>query len=121
MSSIGSASTRKPRAIDCNPTNFDELLGDDQKTWFFNSSVAEQTNVWLGGYHSMLRKMGVTKYNFFLDKMIYGRTDWLKQPWNVMAPVPIIFPSLCTLIRLETYLCSGFHEIKMLRKLLLCS
>jgi len=58
--------------------NFDELLGDDQKTWFFNSSVAEQTNVWLGGYHSMLREMGVKKYNFFLDEMILQKNRLIK-------------------------------------------
>jgi hypothetical protein len=37
----------------CNPAAFPELLGIDGKGWFFNSSVAEQTNVWLGGYHAI--------------------------------------------------------------------
>lgn len=41
-------------AIHCNPYRFNELLGEEGKAWFFNSSVAEQTNVWLGGYHSIL-------------------------------------------------------------------
>ncbi|KAJ7189855.1 hypothetical protein GGX14DRAFT_607746 [Mycena pura] len=36
----------------CNPADYPELLGPDGK-WFFNTSVTEQTNVWLGGYHSM--------------------------------------------------------------------
>ncbi|KAE9388674.1 hypothetical protein BT96DRAFT_835922, partial [Gymnopus androsaceus JB14] len=38
--------------------------------WFFNSSIAEQNNVWLGGYSSIVREMGSVKYNFFLDEMI---------------------------------------------------
>ncbi|KAF7304605.1 hypothetical protein HMN09_00863800 [Mycena chlorophos] len=54
----------------CNPRLFPELLGENGKAWFFNSSVAEQTNVWLGGFHSILREMGAVKYNFFLDEMI---------------------------------------------------
>ena len=65
-------------AVDCNPTNFKELLREDQKTWFFNSSIAEQTNVWLGGYHSMLREMVVGKYNFFLDEMILWKNRLIK-------------------------------------------
>lgn len=65
-------------AVDCNPTNFKELLGDDQKTWFFNSSIAEQTNVWLGGYHSILREMTAKKYNFFLDEMILRKNRLVK-------------------------------------------
>ncbi|KAF7331311.1 hypothetical protein MKEN_00008300 [Mycena kentingensis (nom. inval.)] len=54
----------------CSPLFFPELKGADGKAWFFNSSIAEQTNVWLGGYHSILRKMGCVKFNFFLDEMI---------------------------------------------------
>ncbi|KAF7318188.1 hypothetical protein HMN09_00327000 [Mycena chlorophos] len=53
----------------CNPAMFPELLVDGDK-WFFNSSVAEQNNVWFGGYHSMCREMTAVRYNFFLDEMI---------------------------------------------------
>jgi hypothetical protein len=56
----------------CNPHAFPELLGEEGG-WFFNSSIAEQTNVWLGGYHSICREMLVDKYNFFLDEMIMLR------------------------------------------------
>ncbi|KAJ7348297.1 hypothetical protein DFH08DRAFT_698265 [Mycena albidolilacea] len=59
----------------CNPAKFPELMGPDGKTWFFNTSIAEQTNVWLGGYHSMCREMLPVKYNFFLDEMIRLRND----------------------------------------------
>lgn len=33
----------------CNPADFPELLNEDGKSWFFNTSIAEQVNVWLGG------------------------------------------------------------------------
>ncbi|KAI0669972.1 hypothetical protein C8Q78DRAFT_976510 [Trametes maxima] len=56
-------------AIHCNPYNYRELLADDG-SWFFNSSVAEQTNVWFGGYHSIIREMGCILYDFFLDEVI---------------------------------------------------
>jgi hypothetical protein len=57
----------------CNPAIYPELLGTNDKGWYFNSSIAEQTNVWLGGFHSILREMGVERYNFFLDQMILQR------------------------------------------------
>jgi len=53
----------------CNPAMYPELMNDDGK-WFFNTSVAEQTNAWLGGYSSIVREMLPDKYNFFLDEMI---------------------------------------------------
>ncbi|KAJ7051020.1 hypothetical protein C8F01DRAFT_1343341 [Mycena amicta] len=56
-------------AYHCNPLLFPELVGEG-KAWQFNSSIAEQTNVWLGGYHAILREMGATKFDFFLDEMI---------------------------------------------------
>jgi hypothetical protein len=59
----------------CNPAKFPELMGPDGKTWFFNTSIAEQTNVWLGGFHSMCREMLLVKYNFFLDEMIRLRNE----------------------------------------------
>ncbi|KAJ7759415.1 hypothetical protein DFH07DRAFT_1023762 [Mycena maculata] len=40
----------------CNPASCPELSNPD-KTWYFNTSIAEQTNVWFGGYHSMCREM----------------------------------------------------------------
>ncbi|KAJ7190272.1 hypothetical protein GGX14DRAFT_579985 [Mycena pura] len=54
----------------CNPAMYPELLGPDGKHWWFNTSIAEQMNAWLGGYHSMCREMLSVKYNFFLDEMI---------------------------------------------------
>ncbi|KAJ6565215.1 hypothetical protein DFH09DRAFT_1315010 [Mycena vulgaris] len=54
----------------CNPADYPELMNEDGKTWFFNTSIAEQVNVWLGGYHAIVREMLPVKYNFFLDEMI---------------------------------------------------
>jgi hypothetical protein len=56
----------------CNPAAFPELL-NDKKGWYFNSSIAEQTNVWFGGYHAICREMLKDKYNFFLDEMVLRR------------------------------------------------
>jgi hypothetical protein len=62
---------------ECNAADFPELqeLGPDGKIkgWYFNSSVAEQTNAWIGGYISICREMHIDRYNFFLDEMIIRR------------------------------------------------
>ncbi|KAG2005875.1 hypothetical protein CC2G_002241 [Coprinopsis cinerea AmutBmut pab1-1] len=53
----------------CNPALYPELM-DDNGNWYFNTSVAEQTNAWLGGYHSICREMLPAKYDFLLDELI---------------------------------------------------
>jgi hypothetical protein len=57
----------------CNASADPELLGVNGKAWYFNSSIAEQTNVWLGSHHAICREMLVDKFNFFLDEMIMQR------------------------------------------------
>jgi hypothetical protein len=57
----------------CNPAAYQELIAEDNEGWYFNSSIAEQTNVWLGAYHAICREMLVDKYTFFLDEMILRR------------------------------------------------
>lgn len=42
----------------CNPYIWKELRNGDK--WRFNSSAAEQTNVWFGGYQSIVREMEST-------------------------------------------------------------
>ena len=54
----------------CNPADYPKLMDDDGTGWWFNTSIAEQVNVWLGSYHSICREMLPVKYNFFLDEMI---------------------------------------------------
>ncbi|KAJ7336318.1 hypothetical protein DFH08DRAFT_706356, partial [Mycena albidolilacea] len=53
----------------CNPALFQELIGSDGK-WVFNSSAAEQANVWFGKFKNVVQEMPVIRYNFFLDEMI---------------------------------------------------
>ena len=55
----------------CNLYCYPEVQNDDKLLWYFNSSIAEQTNVWFGGYHAICREMSVDKFNFFLDEMIF--------------------------------------------------
>lgn len=62
----------------CNPYQFKEMLYTDdngKEQWFFNTSIAEQTNAWFGQYHSMCREMGCIFYEFFLNEMILLHND----------------------------------------------
>ncbi|EIW86234.1 hypothetical protein CONPUDRAFT_148327 [Coniophora puteana RWD-64-598 SS2] len=54
----------------CNPADFPELQSGDGSGWWFNTSIAEQVNVWLGSFHAIVREMRPTRYNFFLDEMV---------------------------------------------------
>jgi hypothetical protein len=58
----------------CNPADYPELMGPNGE-WWFNTSIAEQVNVWLGGFHAICREMLPVKYNFFLDEMIRLRNE----------------------------------------------
>jgi hypothetical protein len=78
----------------CNPAAFPELASEDGKGWYFNSSIAEQTNVWLGGYHSICREMSVDKYNFFLDEMIFRRNRMTKAKLEKEGMSPQTWPVL---------------------------
>jgi hypothetical protein len=52
----------------CNPAHFSELLGKDSYGWYFNSSIAEQTNVWLSGIMPFYKKCMLIHTIFFLTK-----------------------------------------------------
>lgn len=81
-------------AVHCNPNNFPELIGEDGKSWWFNSSVAEQTNVWLGGFHAILRKMKAEKYDFFLDQMIMLKNELTREKLARADGMPGLVPDL---------------------------
>jgi len=66
----------------------------DDNGWFFNSSIAEQTNVWLGVYHSICCEMLVDKYNFFLDEMIMQKNRLTKMKLEKADCVPSSYPSM---------------------------
>lgn len=40
----------------------------------FNTEACEQLNAWLGGYESILKKMTVANYNWFLHVLLYYHT-----------------------------------------------
>jgi len=64
----------------CNPAAYPKLISKDNKGgWYFNSSIAEQTNIWLGGYHAICQEMLVDKYTFFLDEMILRRNHMTRE------------------------------------------
>jgi hypothetical protein len=63
----------------CNLAAYPELISQDNQGWYFNSSIAEQTNVWLGGYHAICREMLIDKHAFFLDEMILCRNQMTRQ------------------------------------------
>ena len=51
--------------LNCNPAGFCELYTADNE-WIFNSSAAEQGNVWFGKFLPVVREMGEVHYNFFV-------------------------------------------------------
>ncbi|EJD45025.1 hypothetical protein AURDEDRAFT_64790 [Auricularia subglabra TFB-10046 SS5] len=52
----------------CNPLLWPDLFENGK--WQFNSSAAEQTNAWMGGFRAIVREMRRERYCFFLDEMI---------------------------------------------------
>jgi hypothetical protein len=60
-----------------DPLQPSSIPGDDVsqcKDWqgrvVLQHLIAEQTNVWLGGFHSICREMQGIMYDFFVDQMI---------------------------------------------------
>lgn len=60
----------------CDPSSFPKLRNPDGSS-IFNTSIAEQTNGWVGGYQAMVRSMESSWYNFFLDEMIHRRNEYV--------------------------------------------
>ncbi|OJT05657.1 hypothetical protein TRAPUB_3516 [Trametes pubescens] len=71
----------------CNPHMFPELIAEGGGR-YFNSSWAEQTNVWFGGYHAIIREMGSVKYNFFLDEMILQKNKLTRAKLEADGCIP---------------------------------
>lgn len=61
----------------CNPAMFPFLMKDGK--WRFNSSAAEMTNAWFGGFQSIVREMRKDRYEFFLDEMLKLRNRLIVQ------------------------------------------
>jgi hypothetical protein len=77
--------------LNCNPAAFPELFDKDDK-WVFNSSAAEQANVWFGKFQSLTRGMLDARYNFFLDEMISIRNRFLVSQLSEGEKLPHIVP-----------------------------
>jgi hypothetical protein len=77
----------------CNPALFPELISADGKGWYFNSSVAEQTNAWFGGFQPICREMLPDKYDFFLDEMILQRNRIVKEKLSKDGHNPSTWPA----------------------------
>ena len=78
-------------AANCNPASWSDLITGERR-WRFNSSVAEQTNVWFGKYLSIVKEMRVDRYNFFLDEMIRRRNEHLVRELQQKRQVPHLIP-----------------------------
>lgn len=60
----------------CNPYIWPELR-TEKGAWRFNSSAAEQANVWLDKFQPIVREMQVDRYNFFLDEVVKRRNQYI--------------------------------------------
>lgn len=45
--------------------------------WVYNSSAAEITNIWYGGFASICRAMHSIQFQYFLNEMVRLRNIWL--------------------------------------------
>lgn len=75
----------------CNPYLWPELRTEDGK-WRFNSSAAEQTNAWYGGFLAIVRDMQADRYNFFLDEMVRRRNQIIVQELERKGQEPYNIP-----------------------------
>ncbi|KZT51644.1 hypothetical protein CALCODRAFT_442785, partial [Calocera cornea HHB12733] len=77
----------------CNPLLFPDIYNVKTKTCLFNSSAAEQTNVWFNGYHSIVHDMLGPRFNFFLDEMIKERNHFLVASLEKEGKHPHLIPT----------------------------
>jgi len=75
----------------CNPYIWPELRTEDGK-WRFNSSAAEQTNAWYGGFLAIVRDMQADRYEFFLDEMIKRRNRLIVKELRKQGNAPYRIP-----------------------------
>ncbi|TFK58755.1 hypothetical protein BDN72DRAFT_906439 [Pluteus cervinus] len=75
----------------CNPALWPELT-DSEGNWVFNSSAAEQVNVWMGGFLPIVHEMVAHRYDFFLDEMIKRRNEYVRQRLYNAGKIPYYIP-----------------------------
>ena len=76
----------------CSPNKYPVLKRADG-SWLFNSSAAEQNNVWVVGYGPMCREMRAIKYNFFLDEMIIRKNRAMIEKLERTGHMPGSWPT----------------------------
>jgi hypothetical protein len=69
-------------------------LADKHGKWVFNSSAAEQANVWLGGYLTIFWEMLLHRYYFFLDEMIMRRNEELMAKLDKIGKMLYVVPEV---------------------------
>ena len=74
----------------CNAARFPDLVKNGK--WRFNSSAAEMTNAWFGGFQAMVREMREARYDFFLDEMILIRNRIITEDLNKAHAHPLEVP-----------------------------
>jgi hypothetical protein len=81
----------KDCGANCNPYIWPELRTPDGN-WRFNSSAAEQTNAWFGGFQAIVREMQANRYDFFLDEMIKRRNRTMIKELERKGKKPYFIP-----------------------------
>jgi len=83
----------------CNPARWTELVdrdadkdGNESAKWIFNSSAAEQVNVWLGGYIAIVHDMLAHRFDFFLDEMVKRRNEEVIDRLHLVGNAPYHVP-----------------------------
>lgn len=77
--------------VHCNPANFPDLINENG-SWVYNSSAAEQANRWIKKFKNILREMDSLTFNFFLDEMIMLRNAFIVQGLEQKGMMPHIVP-----------------------------
>ncbi|KAI0310867.1 hypothetical protein OF83DRAFT_1252236 [Amylostereum chailletii] len=74
----------------CNPAMFPDLVVNGR--WWFNTSAAEMTNAWIGGFGAIVREMRPDRYDFFLDEMIKHRNRMIVDDLRERDAYPFEIP-----------------------------
>ncbi|KAJ7599944.1 hypothetical protein C8J56DRAFT_768806 [Mycena floridula] len=72
----------------CNPAGFPDLIKEGETGWWFNTSIAEQTNAWFGRFKTMTQAMHSDRFDFFLDQMIIMRNEDTREKLELSRDCP---------------------------------
>jgi hypothetical protein len=81
---------------ECNPIRFsDWLRTEDGMDWRFNSSAAEQGNVWYGKFSNIVREMCAVKHDFVMDEVVKRRNRVVVKELDRKGHSPYGIPRQC--------------------------